>query len=203
MFGLPLGDHAVLRPLEPWQAEEFAAHLDRAREHIAPWVGRSFLATDVAGAREVLRRYADGQARDDARIYGIWLDGVLVGGTMFVSLDSARGVCEVGCWLEPAAEGRGLITRAITHLIDWAVDVRGIARVEWVTTPDNARSRNVAKRLGMSLDGVLRQSLPPTVDGVRRDREIWSVLADEWRTRGERPAVGTVRAPHVTDRALR
>src|SRR4051794_16639620 len=30
---------ASLRPLEPHQAEEFAAHMDRAREHIRPWVG--------------------------------------------------------------------------------------------------------------------------------------------------------------------
>jgi len=197
MFDLPLGDDAVLRPLEPWQAEEFAAHLDRAREHIAPWVGPSFVATGVAGAREVLQRYADGQARDDARLYGIWLDGVLVGGTLFVSMSAARGVCEVGCWLEPAAEGRGLITRAITHLIDWAVEVRGVARVEWVTKSTNVRSRNVAKRLGMSLDGVLRQSVPPGVDGVRADQEIWSVLADEWRSRAGRSAVGADRVPHA------
>ncbi|GAB2963827.1 GNAT family protein [Micromonospora polyrhachis] len=183
MFAIPLGDDAVLRPLEPWQAEEFAADLDRAREHIAPWVGPSFVATGVAGAREVLQRYADKQAKDDARIYGIWRDGVLVGGTLFVSVNAAAGVCEVGCWLEPAAEGRGLITRAVSHMIDWAVEVRGITRVEWVTKSANTRSRNVAKRLGMSLDGVLRQSVPADANGVRADQEVWSVLADEWRSR--------------------
>ena len=112
MFALPLADSAVLRPLEPWQAEEFLAHLDRAREHIVPWVSPSFVARDVGEARAVLQRYADKRAQDGGGIWGIWLDGLLVGGVMFVSFDTALGVCEAGCWLEPGAQGRGLITRA-------------------------------------------------------------------------------------------
>jgi RimJ/RimL family protein N-acetyltransferase len=69
-------------------------------------------ARGVAGARATLTRYAENTARDGARIYGIWDGGVLVGGVMFVEFNAAAGTCELGCWLEPAAEGRGLLTRA-------------------------------------------------------------------------------------------
>lgn len=182
MFALPLADSAVLRPLEPWHAEEFLAHLDRAREHILPWVSPSFVARDVDSARVVLQGYADKRARDAGGIWGIWLDGVLVGGVMFVSFDTALGLCEAGCWLEPGAQGRGLIARAAQRIIDWAVDERGIARVEWRTRSGNERSIAVAKRLGMSHDGTLRQVCPDGAGG-RMDLEIWSVLADEWRAR--------------------
>lgn len=179
MFATPLRDNAELRTLEPRDAEEFLAHLDRARTHIAPWVGASFVASDLDAARAVLQRYADGQAADRRRIYGIWLDGTLIGGTMFVSLDAAVGVCEIGCWLEPAAQGRGLITQVVRMMIDWAFRTRGLTRAEWCTLPDNTRSINVATRLGMSLDGTLRQ-YAPGADGLRRDKQIWSVLASEW-----------------------
>lgn len=179
MFAVPLRANAELRALEPYQAEEFLAHLERARAHIAPWVGASFVASDLDAARAVLQRYADGQAADRQRLYGIWLDGVLVGGTMFVSFDPALGVCEIGCWLEPAAEGQGLITQVVRMMIDWAFRVRGLARAEWCTVPNNSRSVSVAKRLGMSLDGTLRQ-LYPGPDGLRRDKQVWSVLASEW-----------------------
>jgi ribosomal-protein-serine acetyltransferase len=179
MLTTPLRENAELRALEPWRAEEFLAHLDRARTHIAPWVGASFVASDLDTARAVLQQYADGQAADRQRLYGIWLDGTLIGGTMFVSFDTALGVCEIGCWLEPAAERQGLITQLVRMMIDWAFRVRGLARAEWRTLPDNTRSINVAKRLGMSLDGTLRQYNPGT-DGLRRDKQIWSVLAAEW-----------------------
>ncbi|GAB3933974.1 GNAT family N-acetyltransferase [Micromonospora vulcania] len=178
MFALPLTEDVELRPLEPWRAEEFLAHLDRARAHIEPWVSPSFAATDLPGARALLQRYADRWASDTGGIWGLWWHGTLVGGVLFAAFDATVGVCEVGCWLEPAAQGRGIVAPAIRRIVDWAVRERGIQRVEWRTNADNARSIALARRLGLRHDGTLRQ-LYPSPRG-RIDLEIWSVLADEW-----------------------
>ncbi|GAA2942061.1 hypothetical protein GCM10010446_29150 [Streptomyces enissocaesilis] len=123
--------------------------------------------------------YADRTAADTGRLYGIRLDGLLVGGVLFRVFDADTGNCEAGCWLEPAAAGRGLVTRAVRVIIDWAVLERGMRRVEWLVSSENTASINVVKRLGMSLDGVQRRNDP--YRGVRQDTEIWSVLAPEWR----------------------
>ncbi|MEV5318909.1 GNAT family protein [Streptomyces sp. NPDC052687] len=186
MYAISLGDDgAELRPLEPWHAEEFLHHLDRGREFINRFVPFGEQATDVAGARELLQRYADGRAADHRSLHGIWLDGTLVGGVLCLNFDAAQGTCEVGCWLEPAGTGRGLVTRAMRVLIDWAVEERGVHRVEWVAAAGNEASLNVARRLGMTRDGVQRESY--LHHGVRHDMEIWSVLAPEWRAaRGAR-----------------
>ncbi|MFF3334075.1 GNAT family N-acetyltransferase [Streptomyces sp. NPDC002888] len=178
MFTLPLGDDAQLRPLEPWHAREFLAHIDRARPNVDPWIPWATLGTDLASATAVLQRYADNQAQDTARIYGIWLDGTLVGGVMFTRFDGALGVCEIGCWLEAAGEGRGLVTRACRALITWAFEERGMSRVEWWVAAGNTRSTEVARRLGMTRDGVLRRRHP--YQGVRHDSEVWSVLDEDW-----------------------
>lgn len=37
----------------------------------------------------------------------------------------------------------------------------------------------MAKRLGMTCEGVLRQAF--ALDGDVRDVQVWAVLADEWR----------------------
>jgi ribosomal-protein-serine acetyltransferase len=180
MFAISLGDDgAELRPLEPWRAEEYLAHMDRGREFIGQYVALATAATDVDSARAFLQSYADKQARDGGRIYGIWLDGTLVGGVLFRIWDTASGACEAGCWLEPSAAGRGLVTRAARVIIDWAVYERGMHRVEWQVASGNTASINVAKRLGMVREGVLRESYP--YRGVRHDMEVWSVLAPEWR----------------------
>lgn len=179
MFSVPLRDNAQLSPLEPWHAEEFAAHMDRAREHIRPWVGPTFVSDDVDGARATLRRYAERQAADGPRLYGIRLDGTLVGGVLFNDFQAATGCCEVGCWLEPAGEGHGLVTAACGVLLDWAFDSRGLHRAEWHCRSDNTRSSAVAERLGMTLEGVRREAWP--YDGTRHDKQLWAVLAPEWR----------------------
>jgi ribosomal-protein-serine acetyltransferase len=181
MFSITLGDGAELRPLEPWRAEEFLSHMDRARDHIKPWVGAAFIAYDLDGARTVLQRYADSQARDAGGIWGIWDHGELAGGVLLVTFDAVMGTCEVGCWLQPGAQGKGLITRAATVLLDWLFGERGLTRVEWHTNATNERSIAVARRLGMSLDGTLRE-IYPGADG-RVDLQIWSVLAREWQSR--------------------
>jgi RimJ/RimL family protein N-acetyltransferase len=189
VFTAQLTPDTELRPLEPWQAEEFAAHMDRAREHIRPWVGPSFVTTDVDGARATLQRYADATARDGNRIFGIWLKTspvepvetsptwTLVGGVMFVEFSAAAGTCEIGCWLEPSAEGHGLITAACRMLLTYAFEERNLHRAEWRCRADNVRSSAVAERLGMTLEGVLREAWK--VGDTFYDKQVWSVLTGE------------------------
>ncbi|MFJ2060890.1 GNAT family N-acetyltransferase [Streptomyces sp. NPDC087908] len=180
MFAISLGDDgAELRPLEPSQAEEFLAHMDRGREFIGEHIVLPDVVTDSASARSFLHAYAEKAAHDTGRIYGIWTGGTLVGGVLFRTFDATHGTAEAGCWLEPSAAGKGLVTRACRVIIDWAVEERGIHRVEWHASAKNGPSIAVARRLGMTREGVLRENYPHR--GVRADTEVWAVLAPEWR----------------------
>ncbi len=178
MLALSLGDGAELRQLEPWHAAEFVAHVAEIRDHLRRWIPFATRVVDEATARDLLQRFADLQARDEGRFYGLWIDGKLSGGTLFKDFHARDGVCEVGVWLSPSAEGRGLITRAVRAMIDWAIRVRGMTRVEWRCDPDNERSQAVAKRLGMTLEGTLRQDF--LLNGERKDSQVWAILASEW-----------------------
>ena len=175
---LSTSPYAELRPLEPWMAEEFFAHIERARATVDPWIPWASFSTDLDSARATLQRYADGQSTDSRRIHGIWLEGTLVGGVMFPRFDARTGNCEIGVWTEPAGTGHGLVTAAARLLVAYAFEQRGMQRIEWVTNPRNERSRAVAQRLGMSLDGVLRSEF--VHNGERHDSEVWSLLASEW-----------------------
>ena len=123
MLSLDLGDGLALAPLEPWQAAEFAAYVEAHRAHLRPWLPWAVSITDEASACAFLQRYADRQARDEGRIYGLWEDDRLVGGTLFRVFDAAAGTCEIGVWLAPDAVGHGLVTH-----FDTACDHNVIAR---------------------------------------------------------------------------
>jgi ribosomal-protein-serine acetyltransferase len=182
MYAISLGeDGAELRPLEPWLAEEFLANMDRGREFIGQYVSLPDVVTDLESARSYLKGYAEKAVVDAGRIDGIWYGGTLVGGVLFRTMDVEQGVAEAGCWLEPSAAGKGLVTRAARVIIDWAIEQRGIHRVEWVAATANEPSIAVARRLGMTKEGVFREFLH--YRGKRHDLEIWSVLAPEWRAR--------------------
>ena len=176
MLSTSIGD-AELRTLEPWQAAEFAAFTARHRDHLAPWLPWARSIVDEEGARAFLQRYADRTAADGPRIYALWQDGVMVGGTLFRIFDPGARTCEIGVWLSPDATGRGLVTRAAQAMIDWAVDVRGMRRVEWCCVPENLPSRAVARRLGMVHEGTARQAFEH--EGRLWDLETWALLGSD------------------------
>jgi ribosomal-protein-serine acetyltransferase len=178
MFSIPLTSAGELRPLEPWQAEEFLAHADRAREHAGQWISWISRSADLDSARAALQAYADRQAADTGRLFGIWLDGTLVGGCMFTSFDTDHGRCEIGVWTEPAGQGHGLVVAAVRHLLDYAFVERGFHRAEWHNSPGNVRSRAVAERLGMTYEGTLRHNFMN--QGTLHDSEVRSMLREEW-----------------------
>jgi RimJ/RimL family protein N-acetyltransferase len=150
MYALALGDDAELRPLEPSQTPRLATHAD----------------LDPASAHR--RRYAGQMASGNGRLFGIWREGVRVGDAILACFDTFTGVCEIGCRPERAEQDDDLETRACRALIDCAFAERGMSRVEWWVTADDVRSISVARRLGM------------TRDGVRQDGEVWAVLSHEW-----------------------
>ncbi|SDI85812.1 Protein N-acetyltransferase, RimJ/RimL family [Actinokineospora alba] len=180
MLSVALTENAELRALEPWQGAEFFEHIDSARDYLdtwLPWVAR---IVDAGSAEVLLQSYADRQAKGEGRIYGIWIDGKLVGGTLFRTFDQRFNNCEVGVWLAPEAVGRGLVTRAVRLMIEWAVEERGMARVVWQAGATNTRSLATAERIGFTKEGVHREEFPH--NGVRHDIVVYSILADEWRS---------------------
>ncbi|MFC0627026.1 GNAT family N-acetyltransferase [Kribbella deserti] len=175
MYAVPLTADAELRPLEPWQAAEFLAHVEKARADIVRYIPWAAIVVDEESARGFLQTYADRQAADGGRIDGIWLAGELVGGVLFRTFDPAAGTCEIGVWLAAHAQGQGLVSRACQVLIEWAIGPRGLYRVEWKCAPDNEPSKAVARRLGMSFEGTLRSAFPTPAG--RQDLEVWSLVS--------------------------
>jgi ribosomal-protein-serine acetyltransferase len=180
MFAHSLGDGAELAMLEPWHAEEFFATIDRARPALLAAIPAAREVYSVEDARTVLQRWADAHAQDTRHLTGIWREGALVGVVQLFSFDTKAATCEMGVWMAPWAQGRGLVTKACWELLDWAFRTRGMRRVQWGNNPTNVKSAAVAQRLGMTREGVLRSAFALGED--RWDIELWSLLAEEWPT---------------------
>jgi ribosomal-protein-serine acetyltransferase len=177
MLAYSLGDGVQLRDLEAWHAPEFFAAVDGARDYLRPWIPFATKVTDVVTARELLQRFAVFRAEDTGRMYGIWVDGKLCGGTLFKDFNAHMGVCEVGVWLVPEAAGRGLVNKAVKVMARWAFQERGMHRIEWLCDPANERSIAAAQRLGMTVEGVQRGSW--MLNGERKDTMVFALLATD------------------------
>src|SRR3954464_9662279 len=91
----------------------------------------------------------------------------------------AEGRAELGYVIAGWARERGVGTRALRLLGRWAVEVRGLERLEVLVQPGNEASQALAARVGFKREGLLRAH--STVRGERKDMVIVSLRRGELR----------------------
>ena len=83
-------------------------------------------------------------------------DGRLAGSFSLLELKSRPSYGEIGYWVAAGARGRGVASRSVALLRDWATEALRVRTIEILVHRDNALSRAVALRAGFTDTGELR-----------------------------------------------
>jgi ribosomal-protein-alanine N-acetyltransferase len=94
-------------------------------------------------------------------------------------LEARFVTAEWGFALDSAFWGNGYFKEGAQLLIDFAVDVIGVRRLEARSAVANGRGNGALRKMGAVHEGVLRRSF--TKGGRQMDQSLWAILADEWR----------------------
>ncbi|MFJ9411618.1 GNAT family N-acetyltransferase [Streptomyces sp. NPDC101393] len=68
----------------------------------------------------------------------------------------SQGVYELGYWAAPEERGQGLSTEAARAMCEWGFTALEAHRIEWWAMVGNTASRALAEKLGITLEGTLR-----------------------------------------------
>jgi len=120
-------------------------------------------------------------------------DGRLVG-CIGLHLRSDESTAMLGYCLHPDAWGQGYATEAARGVLGLGFDVLLLHRVWAGCDPDNIASARVLQKVGMSLEGRLREDL--RIRGVYRDTLVFGILEREWRGVEDEPAHRTRHEGH-------
>jgi ribosomal-protein-serine acetyltransferase len=173
-----LSDGCQLRLLEESDADELYALIVAHRAHLSrwmPWAAGQNLAGTSAFIAHTRSRLAD----KTGFTFAIVCDGALAGVIGLEPVDRAHRTASIGYWLGEDYQGRGVMTRAVTALVEHAVDVEELNRIEIRAAVGNARSRAIPERLGFTEEGTLRAA--ERVGDTYLDSVVYSMLASEWR----------------------
>lgn len=96
----------------------------------------------------------------------------------FVNTDVVNHRTEIGYWLIPEYQGRGVMTRCVRHLCEWAVRVRGMNSIRIRCAVGNLPSNAIPCRLGFTLEGTERQG-ELLLGGKYADLNVYSILKSE------------------------
>lgn len=99
-------------------------------------------------------------------------------------MDEEPDTFSVGWNFNADFHGRGYATEAATAYFDYLFKERGIRRVYAYVSPGNVRSRRLCERLGMRLEGEIKEhiSFMRDIRGVEiyEDTCIYALLKKEW-----------------------
>jgi ribosomal-protein-serine acetyltransferase len=175
---LDLGDGVVLHATVEQDAIEAFAVVDRERDRLREWLPWVDATVDEGVERDYLRSV------EAANAAGIGLHATIrcrgeFCGFVGLRLSPVHSTAEVGYWLSERCVGKGQMTRAVAALFEVAfVDLR-LHRVELLAATENRRSRAIAQRLGMTLEGVRREAEELASGFV--DLAMYSLLAQDWQ----------------------
>ncbi len=177
---LRLSDSLVVRSLTPADAAELYRLVDSNRDHLARWMPWAEAQT-AAGTIEFIRSAQAQEKADGTFQAAIVSEGRIAGVVGFHALDRANRRVSIGYWLGERDQGRGLVTVAVSALIDHAFGAWDLHRVEIRVAVGNDRSAAVCDRLGFAREGVLRDA--ERFSDRYHDLVVHSLLEPEWRRR--------------------
>jgi RimJ/RimL family protein N-acetyltransferase len=145
---------------QPYSESDARAYVDNCREGWRGGLGATFAVTD---------------SRDEDVLGSIGLR----------LTDPIDAVAEVGYWVKSAARGRGVASRALLLVSDWALTVGGVQRLQLRADELNEPSKRVAERAGFTREGLLRSSHYNPRQGRRVDFVLYSLLPSDLGRRSQ------------------
>lgn len=188
-FTIRVDDETLLRRPTVEDAGQLFALFDANREHLSRWDG-PWLDTikTVADQRAAIRDHLRPGAEDIDLFLLVIYRGMLVGTVSVRGLGSTDKLGHLGFGLSTTAQGRGIMTRSLRAVLDYAMRERGMKRMNIQAATGNLRSRAVAARLGFTFMGVDRRSL--VVRGRYIDKAVYVMHRQDWLRRRAKETAG-------------
>ncbi|WP_454190927.1 GNAT family N-acetyltransferase [Paenibacillus sp. Marseille-Q7038] len=179
MFKYTIDDSCFLTLLEIKDAEKLYDLINRNRDHIGEWLKFPSITLKADDSKTFIERTRIRYAKDEGYWLGIWVGDELVGSIGYLYLDQENKKTEIGYWLGKEYEGKGIITKSIKVLINYAFEELQLHKIEIGVARENTRSRAIPEKLGFIREGELRDY--EYINGKFLDRVMYGLKADEWR----------------------
>lgn len=134
------------------------------------------LATREEDAMKMIRDFHSAAMQGDSILWGITVKGTpnVMGYIGFWRILKEHHRAEIGYALHPDLWGQGIMTEAITVILDHGFQKMKLHSVEAGVKPDNTASIHVLERSGFVLEGRFKENY--RVNGVFVDSMVYSLL---------------------------
>ena len=172
---LHLTPYLLLQPAQVVYAEELFNLIDKNRSYLRKWLPFVDNTLQVSDSKAFLEVVATPEHAELNPVFLIRYHGELVGLVGFKDTDLDNRRTEIGYWLAEDFQHKGIMTRCVRSLVQFAYEERGLHRIQIRCAVDNHASKRIPVRLGFQKEGIERDG-ELLSDGRFTDLEVYSVL---------------------------
>lgn len=174
-FGIP---GYTIREAIYEDAEIIYEAIDKHREDLRIWLPFVDGLNSVADEQSFLESTLKVPYKERDVVYIIEKGFAICGLIGFHFSDRANHRTEIGYWLLPEFRGKGVITRAVHYLCQWAFFEKDFNRIQVRCAVGNQPSNAIPQRLGFTLEGTERDG-ELLSSGEYTDINVYSLLRKE------------------------
>ncbi len=176
---LKIDNRTALHLPQPRLAQAIFDVVDAQRNYLGqwlPWVERTKSVDDFKRFLKESSAFNQGGQRLTTFIIH---QEKIAGSVGFVKFNKDHHSGELGYWLNQDLQGRGIMTKSVKRIIDYAFRTKAINRIEIKVASGNHKSISIAERLGFFHEGTLRQAI--FLYKQYHDVELFSLLKEDWK----------------------
>lgn len=157
MFYYPLTDSIRLEVSEVYHAEGLFRIVEENRDALSKWFDWVRLTKSAEDMKQYIKERKEDWGKNQGLVCTIISDDVPIGTIGVHEFNRTNNSACFGYYLDPKYEGKGIMTLAAKALIKYAFEKENMNKVILRCSTINTKSRRVAERLGMKLEGILQQ----------------------------------------------
>lgn len=170
-------DDIRIRPYRIEDAEALAAAVIESSAELVTWMPWCHANYSIADARTWIKAQIAAREQGTAFEFVITAaDGAYLGAVGLNQIDTVNRRANLGYWVRSSATRKGVATRGVQLILDWAFQATNLVRLEIVIAAGNVASHRVAEKSGALREGVLKKRL--MLYGASRDATIFSITRD-------------------------
>ncbi len=172
---LEITNDILLKPISLDTVPLIFKALDTDRKYLRVWLP----FVDSTLKEEDTLEFAQ-SVLDEGKIqFGIYYQDQFAGLVGFNNMDGCNKKAEIGYWISPRYEGKGIITQSVKELLIYAFTELELNKILIKAGTENYKSRKVAQRLDFTLEGIERDG-ELLVDGKFTDLALYGLLKKEF-----------------------
>ncbi len=158
LFLLKINEDLSLKLIAPNDAIEIFDLTDTNREYLKtwlPWLNGTLTSDSTV---QFIQSCMNSYAQKIAMTFSVLYCGKIVGVASYNSLDWTNKSATIGYWLGENHQGKGLMTKVVTTLTNYAFKELKLNRVEIRAAVQNKKNRRIPEKLGFRNEGCIREA---------------------------------------------